>query len=163
VLLDCKCISLVFSVPQPKKKKQKSKNAPRSESPEPKPEPAPSTSGPRKRMGDLGYHPLKAIWEDTVQPAVWELLSKLSIPWTAIFPCRLGIEYDEEGEYHHPSTWPPVLWIRVEVEDLKVLRETRPGFEEEVAEGWKEIKKKFKIDNDEEEEMVSKITGCRSW
>ena len=46
---------------------------------------------------------------------------------------------------------------------LKVLRETRPGFEE-VAEGWKEIKKKFEIDKDEEEEeMVCKITGCLSW
>jgi hypothetical protein len=51
----------------------------------------------------------------------------------------------------------------VEAEDLKVLRETRPGFEEEVAEGWREIKKKFEIDNDEEEEMVCTITGCNNW
>jgi hypothetical protein len=111
-------------------------------------------------MGDLGYHPLKDIWEDAVQPVVSELLAKLSITWHAIYPCRLGVTYDEEGEYHPPSTWPPVLWIWVEAEDLKVLRETRPGFEEEVAEGWREVKKKFEIDNDEEEEMVCTIIGC---
>jgi hypothetical protein len=146
------------------KKKKKTKNVPRSEFPESEPEPTPSRSGPGKRMGDLGNHPLKAIWEDTVQPVVWELLARLSIQWHAIYPCRLGVTYDEEGEYHHPSTWPPVLWIWVEVKDLRVLRKTRPGFEEEVAEGWKEIKKKFEIDSaEEEEEMVCKITECTTW
>jgi hypothetical protein len=151
-------------VPQPSKKKKKSKKVPRFESPEPEPrEPTHSRSGPVRQMGSLYYHTLKDIWKDTVQPVVWELLAKLSIQWTAILPCRLGIEYDEEGEYHHPSTWPPVLWIWVEHKQLKVLRETRPGFEEEVAEGWKEIKKKFEIDKDEEEEMVCEITGCTSW
>jgi hypothetical protein len=155
---------LVFSVSQPKKKKKS--NVKRFEEPEsePEPEPTPSSSGPVKEMRGLGYHPLKDIWEDTVQSIVWELMDRLSIQWHLIHPCRLGVEYDEEGEYHHSSTWPPVLLIYVEVKRLKALREARPGFEEELAEGWKEIKKKFEIDKDEDEhEMVCVIQQCRPW
>jgi hypothetical protein len=80
-------------------------------------------------MVDLDDHPLNDIRKDTVLPVVWELLAKLLIQWHAIYPCRLGVEYDEEGEYYHSSTWPPVLWIWVETKHLKVLREARPRFQ----------------------------------
>jgi hypothetical protein len=49
----------------------------------------------------------------------------------------------------------------VETKYLKVLRETRPGFQEEVVEGWNEIKTKFEIDK--EEVVVCEISGCRTW